>query len=298
MRRWLIRLVLLALALVVAGLWITRPKSDGPEVLAGLSGDLARGEVVFTAAGCASCHMAPEAEGDARLVLAGGQRFPSPFGSFTAPNISPDPGAGIGGWSALDLWNAMHHGTSPEGRHYYPAFPYASYIRMTPQDVVDLHTYLQTLPADPTPSAAHAVPFPFNIRASLGGWKLLFLREGWVMDGDLSPEEARGRMLVEAMGHCAECHSPRNALGGVKTGADWLTGAPNPAGRGSFPDLTPPALDWSQAELVEYFTSGFTPDYDVAGGHMAHVVENLAHLPESDREAIAAYLGRLPLAGN
>jgi mono/diheme cytochrome c family protein len=297
MRRWIVRLALFVLVAVALGLWFTRPRADGAEALAGLTGDAARGEVVFTAAGCASCHMAPEAEGDAKLLLAGGQSFPSPFGSFTAPNISADPDEGIGDWSALDLWNALHHGTSPEGQHYYPAFPYASYVRMTAQDVVDLHAYLQTLPADATPSQPHAVPFPFNIRASLGGWKLLFLREGWVMDGDLTPEETRGRVLVEAMGHCAECHSPRNALGGTKTGADWLTGAPNPAGRGSFPDLTPPELDWSQDELVEYFSSGFTPDYDMAGGHMALVVENLAQLPESDREAIAAYLARLPLDG-
>lgn len=297
MRRWLVRLVLVALVAVAAGLWLTRPKTDGAQVLAGITGDAAEGRLVFTAAGCASCHMAEGAEGEAKLVLAGGQKFPSPFGSFTAPNISTDPEHGVGDWSALDLWNALKHGTSPEGRHYYPAFPYASYTRMTPQQVADLHAYMQTLPADATPSAPHDVPFPFNIRASLGGWKLLFLRDGWVMQGDLSAEEARGRVLVEALGHCAECHTPRNAIGGLQRGAAWLTGAPNPSGRGSFPDLTPPELDWSAGELVEYFTSGFTPEYDMAGGHMSHVIENLSQLPESDREAIAAYLARLPLDG-
>jgi len=297
MRRWLVRLFLLALVAVAAGLWLTRPHSDGDAVLSGLTADASRGQQVFTAAGCASCHMVDGASGEAKLVLAGGQRFASPFGSFTAPNISMDPDHGIGNWSALDLWNALKHGTSPDGQHYYPVFPYASYIRMTPQQVVDLHAYMQTLPADATPSAPHDVPFPFNIRAALGGWKLLFLREGWVMTGDLTAEEARGRELVEALAHCGECHSPRNALGGVQTGAAWLTGAPNPAGRGTFPDLTPPALDWSTADLVEYFTSGFTPDYDVAGGHMSLVIENLGALPESDREAIAAYLKRLPLDG-
>lgn len=297
MRRWLIRLVLLAILVLALGLWITRPRSDGPEVLAGLEGDVARGQQVFTAAGCASCHMADGAEGEAKLVLAGGQTFPSPFGSFTAPNISQDSEHGIGAWSTLDLWNALHHGTSPDGRHYYPVFPYGSYTRMTPQQVVDLDAYLKTLPADPTPSGPHDVPFPFNIRASLGGWKLLYLRDDWVMTDDLSEDEQRGRVLVEAMAHCGECHTPRTALGGLKTGADWLTGAPNPSGRGSFPDLTPPEMSWSKSELVEYFTSGFTPDFDMAGGHMAHVVENLSQLPESDREAIAAYLERLPLDG-
>jgi len=297
MRRWIFRLAALALVLVALGLWLTRPRADGPQVLAGLPGDVGRGQQVFTAAGCASCHMAEGATGAARLVLTGGQSFASPFGSFTAPNISQHPQAGIGGWSALDLWNALHHGTSPDGRHYYPAFPYASYTRMTAAEVVDLHAYLQTLPADATPSGPHTLPFPFNTRATLGVWKLLFLRGDWAMRGDLTAQEQRGRVLVEALGHCAECHSPRNALGGLKTGAAWLSGAPNPGGRSRFPDLTPPAMNWSRDELVDYFTSGFTPEFDMAGGHMADVVENLAQLPESDRQAIAAYLGRLPLDG-
>lgn len=296
MRRTLFALVLFGLVAAAIGLYVTRPRADGPQVLDGLTGDAAAGELVFTAAGCASCHMAEGATGDDKLVLTGGQFFPSPFGTFTAPNISMDPEHGIGGWRALDLWNALHHGTSPEGQHYYPVFPYASYVRMTPQQAVDLHAYMQTLPADPTPSAPHDVGFPFNIRASLGGWKLLYLKGGWVMEGDLGPEETRGREIVEALAHCGECHTPRTALGGLMSGADWLTGAPNPAGKGTFPDLTPPALDWSTGDLVEYFTSGFTPEYDTAGGHMAHVVDNLAALPETDRAAVAAYLARLPLA--
>lgn len=296
MRRTLTLLVLLGLIAAAVGLYITRPRLDGPEVLDGLTGDPDAGALVFTAAGCASCHMAEGATGDDRLVLSGGQTFPSPFGTFTAPNISTDPVHGIGAWSALDLWNALHNGTSRAGQHLYPAFPYASYVRMTPQQVADLHAYIQTLPPDPSPSAPHDLGFPFNIRASLGGWKLLYLRDGWVMEGDLGPEVTRGREIVEALAHCGECHTPRSALGGLRTGSAWLTGAPNPAGKGTFPDLTPPALDWSQADLVEYFTSGFTPDYDTAGGHMVHVVENLAALPEADRAAVAAYLKRLPLA--
>ena len=297
MARLLFALVLLGLVAAGLGLYITRPRADGPEVLAGLTADVEAGRLVFTAAGCASCHMAEGASGEDKLVLTGGQHFASPFGTFTAPNISMDPEQGIGGWSAPDLWNALHHGTSEDGEHLYPVFPYASYIRMTPQQVVDLHAYMQTLPADPTPSAPHDLGFPFNIRASLGGWKLLYLRDGWVMTGDLSAEETRGREIVEALAHCAECHTPRSALGGLKTGSAWLTGAPIPgSSRGSFPDLTPPAMDWSEGDLVEYFTSGFTPEYDSAGGHMALVVENLAALPESDRAAVAAYLGRLPLS--
>ncbi len=296
MRRWFLRLILLFVLVSALGLWITRPRQDGPEVLAGLTPDVTHGEWVFDAAGCASCHMAPQAQGDkARLGLTGGQSFASAFGTFTAPNISSDPTAGIGNWTALDLWNALHNGTSPEGQHYYPVLPYGTYTHMTPQDVVDLRAYLAALPADPTPSGAHDIPFPFNIRAAIGGWKRLYLRSGWVLQGDLGPELERGRYLVEALGHCAECHTPRTALGGLKTGSAWLTGAPNPDGRGQFPDLTPPKLSWSKDDLVEYFTSGFTPEFDSAGGHMAYVVENLSRLPESDRAAIAAYVKQLPM---
>lgn len=291
--RIILRLVLLGVAIVAIGLWITRPRTDDGALLAGLTPDIAHGETVFTASGCASCHMAEGATGEDTLVLGGGQAFASPFGTFRAPNISTDPEHGVGDWSALDMWNALHHGTGRAGEHLYPVLPYTAYVHMSPQDVVDLHGYMMTLPASNVASLPHEVPFPFNIRASLGGWKLLFARDDWVMQGDLDPELARGREIVEGQAHCAECHTPRNALGGFKTGADWMSGAPNPAGRGTFPDLV--TLDWSRDELVEYFTSGFTPDFDSAGGHMALVVENLAALPLEDREAVAAYIEALPI---
>ncbi len=293
------RIPALAAALALAGAallwWLSTPARAPQTVLAGISGDAARGRDIFNAAGCASCHAAPGAKGAARLVLAGGRRFPSPFGTFTAPNISPHPEAGIGGWSALDLYNALHHGTAPDGRHYYPAFPYTTYIRMTPQDVADLHAYLTGLPPAPEASGAHDLPFPFSIRRGLGLWKRLHLSPRWIVTGDLSHEEARGRYLVEALGHCGECHTPRNALGGLDT-RRWLAGAPNPAGKGRIPDITPAGLDWSAADIAYYLETGFTPDYDSAGGEMAEVVENLAQLPRSDLEAIAAYLKRVPPA--
>ncbi len=284
-------------ALAIAGAavfwWITRPQMADAAVLQGLEPDLAAGEQIFYAGGCASCHAAPEAKDEAKLLLTGGQGFPSPFGTFFAPNISPHPEAGIGGWTALDLWNAMHHGTSPEGAHYFPAFPYGSYVKTTAQDVVSLHAYLQTLPASDAASKPHDVGFPFNIRRSLGGWKLLFLRDDWVVTGDLTEQEQRGRYLAEALGHCGECHTPRNPLGGLKL-AGWLSGAPNPTGKGTIPNITPGKLKWSEADIVEYLTSGFTPEFDTAGGHMVNVIENTAKLPASDREAIAAYLKKVP----
>jgi mono/diheme cytochrome c family protein len=294
------RIIGVLLLLAVAGLavfWVlTRPAPLGSDAIAGRSGDSARGALVFHAGGCASCHAAPGARDEAKLVMAGGRRFESPFGTFVAPNISPDPEHGIGDWSTLDLVNAMLRGVSPSGAHYYPAFPYTSYARASVQDAVDLKAYLDTLPADATPNAPHELGFPFNIRRTLGVWKALFADDDWIVpDAGLSEAALRGRYLVEGLGHCGECHTPRNALGGPDRAA-WLAGAPNPTGQGTIPDLRPGALTWSEGEIVEYLTSGFTPEYDTAGGEMAEVVENMAQLPAPDREAIAAYLKALPAA--
>lgn len=293
MRRTILTLALLVIAGGGLGLWITRPQEVAAADLAGLTGDADRGQAVFHAAGCASCHMAPGATGADQRVLAGGQEFPTEFGTFIAPNISPDPEQGIGGWSLQDLASAMTRGTSPGGAHYYPAFPYTSYAKAELQDVADLHAFLATLPPSDVPSQPHRVEFPYNIRLALGGWKLLYLNDDWVVGGELSPEATRGRYLVEALGHCGECHTPRTALGGMDR-SRWLAGVPGPNGRGGAPNLTPGGLDWSEDEIVEFLTSGFTPDFDSVGGHMALVVSNLARLPESERVAIAAYLKAVP----
>lgn len=291
MRR-LSALAVLLCALAAVGWFLTGPQRVDPSDLAGLTADLAIGETVFYAGGCASCHSAPKAEGADKLHLSGGRAFPSDFGTFIAPNISSDPTHGIGGWSDGDLANALIHGTSPKGSHYYPAFPYTSYANMTLDDVVSLNGFLKTLPAVAQAAPPHEVGFPFNIRRSLGGWKLLFGRDGWIVTGDLTPEQERGRYLVEGPGHCGACHTPRNGLGGLDTGA-WLTGAPNPSGKGKIPALAPDTLDWSEADIAEYLDSGFTPDFDTAGGEMVDVIDNTSHLPASDRAAIAAYL-KLP----
>ena len=294
-RRGVVGLAGLAiLGLVGAGI-VTHPRTLPDDTMAGITGDAARGEQVFWAGGCASCHAAVDAKGDDKLKLGGGQTFASPFGTFVAPNISPDPENGIGGWTPLDLANAMTRGVAPDGANYYPVFPYASYIHAELQDVADLHAFLMTLPPVATPSQPHQVGFPFNIRRTLAGWKLLFLNDGWVVDGDLTDQQKRGRYLVEGLGHCAECHTPRNGLGGMDR-SRWLAGGPVPAGQGSFPNITPAKLKWSEGDVVEYLTSGFTPDFDSAGGHMALVVENTAKLPPEDRAAIAAYLQIVPPA--
>lgn len=289
--RTLLKLAIPAVAAAAGiGLWVTAPDRVDPDTFAGLSGDAAQGATVFLQAGCASCHYAPDAEGDAKLVLAGGQAFASDFGTFYAPNISPSD-AGIGGWDLATFANAVTRGVSPSGQHYYPAFPYTSYIRMAPQEVADLFAYMTTLPADATPSKAHDVGFPFNIRRSVGGWKWLFLDDAPILA--VSEELEQGRHLVEDLAHCAECHTPRNALGALDT-ARWMAGAPNPSGRGSIPALTPDKLTWSEADIAYYLESGFTPDYDSVGGHMAAVVDNFSKLPPEDRKAVAAYVKALP----
>lgn len=293
MRRILSALVLLAALGLGLFAFVARARPLPADALQGLTADLANGERVFWAGGCASCHAAADAKGEAKLVLKGGQRFPSPFGTFVAPNISPDPQAGIGGWTLVNLAAVLRDGVSPEGRHLFPALPYAAYAKMSDADLADLWAYLQTLPPSATPSQPHQIGFPFSIRRNLGLWKLVFQPRGWVLADVPTPELERGRYLVEALAHCGECHTPRNVFGGLKTSA-WLSGAPNPAGPGKIPNITPAALTWSEDEIYDYLTTGFTPDFDAVGGHMAHVVENLATLPDSDRRAIVAYLKAIP----
>lgn len=282
-----------AIVIAAAGWAITRPRTLDPAATAGLTGDPARGEWVFWASGCASCHAAPG--GEDPLVLAGGQRFATDFGTFVAPNISSDAQAGIGGWTLAEFATALTQGTSPEGRHYYPAFPYGAYRLMALQDVADLKAFMDTLPASDAASGAHELAFPFNIRAGLGVWKALALRgDGWVMPAD-TPELERGRYIAEALAHCGECHTPRDGLGRLET-ARWMTGAPNPSGEGRIPGLTPGQLDWSAEDIAYYLESGFTPAFDGAGGHMAEVVRNMARLTAEDRAAVAAYVKALPAA--
>lgn len=293
MRRFLVGLAVVgALGLGVAWL-VTAPKPRDMAPYAGLTGDAANGERVFWASGCASCHAAPGAKDADMLVLAGGERFASGFGTFIAPNISTDPEFGMGGWTLDQFVHSIQDGISPQGAHYYPAMPYPAYAKMEPQDVVDLKTYMDALPASTTPNLPHEVGFPFNIRRSLGGWKLLFADRGYVIDGDLTPEVARGRYIVESLAHCGECHTPRNLLGGLTT-SRWLGGAAMPDGKGRVPNITPAVLTWSADDIFAYLTTGFTPEFDVVGGAMAHVVENMARLPQSDVRAVVAYLQAVP----
>ncbi|WP_245766257.1 c-type cytochrome [Sulfitobacter brevis] len=299
MKRLALILASCAILGAAAGWMLTAPAPLEASYGAGLTADPDAGALVFAAGGCASCHTAPTAEPSdgGPPVLSGGLAIVSDFGTFHVPNISPDPDAGIGSWTLAQFARAVTQGVSPEGAHYYPAFPYTAYHHLAPQDLVDLHAFMMTLPASATASVSHDVGFPFNVRRGLGVWKKLYLHEDYVLAGEHTPEVSRGRYLAEALSHCAECHTSRGPLGGLNR-SQWLAGAPNPSGKGRIPNITPAALDWSEADLVEYFTSGFTPDYDSAGGEMAEVVRNLVQLPQSDRAAIAAYLKAVPPVPN
>jgi mono/diheme cytochrome c family protein len=282
----------------VAFWFLTAPRPLPAAELAAIpAGDPARGETMFWAGGCASCHAAPRAQGEERLRLGGGLELATDFGTFVAPNISMDPTDGIGGWTAADFQSAMRAGLSPDGRHYYPAFPYASYIRMRPEDVADLWAFWQTLPAVPGAAPDHRLAFPYSLRRGIGLWKRAFLDPAPVVAVDeADPVLLRGRYLVEGPGHCGECHTPRN-FGGAMERANWLAGAPAAEGDGRVPNITGGAGgigDWSAADIAYYLESGFTPDYDSVGGTMASVQRNMAMLESSDRDAIAAYLKVVP----
>jgi mono/diheme cytochrome c family protein len=255
--------------------------------------NLANGALMFNAGGCASCHAVP-AQPD-RLKLGGGLAITSPFGTFYAPNISPDPKDGIGKWSEADFVNAVVHGVSPSGQHYFPAFPYTSYQHAKREDVLDLFAYLKTLPAVSGRAPDHDVPFPFNVRRNVGIWKWLFMDgKPFVADAAKSPQWNRGAYLVNGPGHCAECHSPRNALGGIIAG-ERFAGGPNPEGEGWVPNITQKRLgSWSAKDIAYFLKTGELPDGDSVGGAMARVIKNTSQLPDDDIAAMADYLKSLP----
>jgi mono/diheme cytochrome c family protein len=273
--------------------WLTIP--PGPWVASAVvyTADPARGETIFNAGGCASCHATPNQPD--RVRLGGGLAIPSPFGTFYAPNISPDPADGIGRWSEADFVTAVMKGVSPSGTHYFPAFPYTSYTHATVQDVRDLFAYLKTLPQVSGKVRDHDIHFPFNIRRNVGIWKRLFMDAGLFMPDQSRPAQwNRGAYLVNTFGHCSECHSPRNFLGGIKT-RQRFAGGPNPEGEGWVPNITQKGIDdWSAKDIAYFLESGQMPDGDSAGGSMVRVIKNVSQLPPGDREAIANYVKSLP----
>jgi len=294
MIRRLMLLAAIAAVLVLAAFWfMTAPATVPASALPAHTPDLVNGKEMFYAGGCASCHAVPKQPDKTRL--GGGLALHSAFGTFYVPNISSDPKDGIGAWSESQFVTAMTKGTSPSGEHLYPAFPYTSYQHMRFGDLRDLFAFLKTLPPVSGRVRDHDLPFPFDIRRTLGLWKLMYLDgKPFEPDPSRSAQWNRGAYLVNGPGHCAECHSPRDPLGGVIAGLRF-TGGPSPDGNGGVPNITQYKLkDWSEADIAETLTTGMTADADRVGGNMVEVVRNTSQLSDADRMAIAAYIKSLP----
>ena len=298
------RLLILAGVLCVlgfAGFWVlTAPFTwaalhPSRDVADAGSPDLANGHSMFYAGSCGTCHASTGQKDETRL--GGGAALTSGFGTFYMPNISPDRTDGIGGWTTAQFVRALREGVDDGGRNLYPALPYTSYQRMTANDLRDLFGYIKTLPPVASKARDNELDFPFTIRRGVGLWKLVYLDgEPLVAPSDKSPAWKRGQYLVEGPGHCAACHSPRNVLGAVVADKRY-SGGPDPAGHGYVPNITPDDTGigyWSQHEIAVYLDTGTTPINTKAGGSMAPVVANMAHLSAEDRAAIAEYVKSLP----
>lgn len=257
------------------------------------AGDAKRGEYISKAAGCLGCHT--EEKKDA-VPYAGGRALKTPFGTFYGPNITPHQTAGIGKWNEADFTKALRHGTRPDGANYFPAFPYPSFTGMTDADIRDLWAYLRTLPANPQLSRAHDLKFPYNIRFGVTVWKALFFKPGaFTPDPKASAQINRGHYLTTALGHCGECHTPRNFMGGPRKDRH-LAGGMGPEGK-EIPNLTPARLKkkWGDKDLADFLSSGLTPDGDVPAEAMGEVIRNTTgQLTTDDLTAMIAYLRSLP----
>jgi mono/diheme cytochrome c family protein len=255
-------------------------------------GDAKKGQYIIKAGGCLGCHT--EEKKDA-VPFAGGRALKTPFGVFFGPNITPDRQNGIGSWTEADFLRAMRHGMRPDDANLFPAFPYPSFTKIVDEDVSNLWAYLRTLPPSRQANRPHDLPFPFGWRFPVTVWKWLFFSPGpFTGVPGLSPAANRGAYLVQALGHCGECHTPRNFLGAPKRDR-FLAGGKGPNGK-DIPNLTPTGLKKrSDGELKDFLLYGLTPDGDVPSEAMGEVIRNTtSQLTPGDFEALIAYLRSLP----
>ena len=255
-------------------------------------GDAKRGEYLAKAGGCVGCHT-EEKEG--AVPFAGGRALKTPFGTFYGPNITPDKKAGIGGWTEADFMRALRLGDRPDGSNYFPAFPYPSFTKITDNDARDLWAYLRTLPPSAKPSQDHDLWFFFGWRWTVTFWKWFFFTPGAFANiQGLSDIVNRGAYLVQALGHCGECHTPRNFLGGPKS-SRFLAGGKGPDGK-AVANLTPTNLKkQSDKEIKDFLVTGLTAEGDVPAEAMGEVIKNTtSQLTPADLDALIAYLRTLP----
>jgi len=255
-------------------------------------GDAKRGEYLVKAGGCVGCHT-EEKEG--AVPFAGGRALKTPFGTFYGPNITPDKKAGIGNWSEADFIRALRQGERPDGSNYFPAFPYPSFTKIVDADARDLWAYLRTLPPSAKPSQEHDLWFFFGWRWTVTFWKWFFFTPGAFTNvPGLSDIANRGAYLAQALGHCSECHTPRNFLGGPKS-SRFLAGGKGPDGK-AVPNLTPTELKkQGDKEIKDFLVTGLTAEGDVAAEAMGEVIKNTtSQLTPADLDALIAYLRTLP----
>ncbi len=298
--RGLIRtnVVVATLGIVVIGVIAKWPIGE-PTHIGMLAGDAYRGAYLARSSGCIACHTNTA---QSSAPLAGGAPLDTPFGSFVPPNITPDLVGGIGNWTLDQFADALRQGVRPDGKAYYPAFPYEFYADMSDQDVADLWAAIQTVPSVSEPAPEHDVSFPFNMRWGLKIWRAAYLSPA-AISPVLGQSVAwnRGQQLVTGAAHCAACHTGRNMLGGLQENAA-LSGNDNLPGGSVAPSILAADLvakGWTVANMAYALRTGVTPDGDVLGGSMAEVVQyGTFYMDDADRTAIATYLltidGKLP----
>ena len=255
-------------------------------------GDAKRGEYLAKAGGCVGCHT--EEKKDA-VPFSGGRALKTPFGIFYGPNITPHPQAGIGRWTEADFMRAMRQGERPDGKNYFPAFPYTSFTKISDADLRDLWAYLRTLPQSAQASREHDLGFPFGWRFLVTFWKWLFFTPGPYQSAPALGEIVnRGAYLVQALGHCSECHTPRNFLGGPKM-SRFLAGGKGPEDK-KVSNLTPTGLKkQSDKDIRDFLVTGLTAEGDVPDEAMGEVITNTtSKLTSADLDAVIAYLRTLP----
>jgi nicotinate dehydrogenase subunit B len=250
------------------------------------SATIARGQQLAALCDCAVCHTAING-----VLNAGGRPLETPFGTIYSTNITADVETGIGAWSYPAFERAMREGIHRDGKHLYPAFPYTHFARTTDADMQALYAYLMAQSPVRTENKANALAFPFNLRPLLAGWNALFHRpQPFQADATKSEFWNRGAYLVEGLGHCSACHSPRNALGAERQSA-YLAGAFAEGWEApALTSLSRAPIPWSEDELFAYLRTGESRLHGVAAGPMAPVVKELAALPDQDIRAMAVYL--------
>ena len=283
--------------LVVAAVWLLNVRDEVdvtvPVVYVQDDGLVARGAYLALAGNCMACHTTRGGQ-----QYAGGLGVATPFGTVFSSNLTPDKNTGIGNWSPAHFWRAMHNGRSKSGRLLYPAFPYTSYTQVTRSDSDAIYAYLRSLPAVSQTNRSHALRTPFQSQAALAVWRALYFSPG-VFEPDTSrnAEWNRGAYLVQGLGHCSACHSPRDALGGIGKGLD-LAGGLIPMQNWYAPSLTSPheagVANWDREQIVSLLKNGVSSSASVSGPMAEVVLRSTQHLSQGDLGAMAQYLKELP----